>query len=329
MNEVLLVAVPSGVVTVIGPLLAFAGTVALIRVAETTAYFMEIPLSRTAVAPLKFVPTIVTSVLAAPLAGEKLLIVGANDTLNDPVEVAVPAAVTTEIGPLVAPVGTTARICVDESCVKPAFSPLNRTALAALSPEPLIVTCVPIAPTVGVKLVTTGVTVKVGPVAVPAGVTTTTGPLVPLAGTVAVIRVEDALANEALAPLNRTLVAPLRPAPVMVTDVPVTPLAGAIPEIEGRTVKLGALVVVPPGVVTATGPVVAAVAKVARIEVSETIVKAAAAPPSVTLVALAKPEPLIVTSVPAVPLDGVKDEICAAAGGGTVVTVTRYWPTLP
>ena len=62
-----------------------------------------------------------------------------------------------------------------------------------------------------------------------------------------------------LAPLKATAVVPVKPLPVMVIFVPATPLVGEKPVIVGEpiTVKLLALVAVPPGVVKAIGPVVA------------------------------------------------------------------------
>ena len=60
----------------------------------------------TVVAPVKLVPLIVTDVPTPPLAGEKLLIVGAGTTVNDVVLVAVPPGVLTVMLPVVAPAGT-------------------------------------------------------------------------------------------------------------------------------------------------------------------------------------------------------------------------------
>ena len=69
----------------------------------------------------------------------------------------------------------------------------------------------------------------------------------------------------ALTPLNATAVAPLKFVPLIVTLVPTGPLVGAKLAIvgAGMTVKLAALVAVPPGVVTLTGPVVAPAGTVA------------------------------------------------------------------
>ena len=95
-----LAAVPSGVVTVIGPLPAPAGTVVLTWVAEATVKVALVPLNATAVAPVRFVPVIVTAVPAAPLAGVKPVIVGGGPAIVKLlVLVAVPSGVVTVIGP--------------------------------------------------------------------------------------------------------------------------------------------------------------------------------------------------------------------------------------
>ena len=69
----------------------------------------------------------------------------------------------------------------------------------------------------------------------------------------------------ALVPLNVTAVAPVKAVPLIVTLVPTGPLVGAklLTVGAGTTVKLLALVAVPPGVVTLTGPVVAPAGTVA------------------------------------------------------------------
>ncbi len=77
-----------------------------------------VPLKATAVAPLRFVPVIVTAVPAAPLAGVKLVIVGAGPaTVKLVVLVAVPLGVVTVIGPLPAVAGTVVLIWVAEATV--------------------------------------------------------------------------------------------------------------------------------------------------------------------------------------------------------------------
>jgi len=80
------------------------------------------------------------------------------------------------MGPLVASSGTRARMRVDSTRVKLAFTPLNVTAVAPVKFAPLIVTLAPSAPFVGVKLAMVGAIVKgVSLVVVPAGVVTPRG----------------------------------------------------------------------------------------------------------------------------------------------------------
>ena len=67
-----------------------------------------VPLNVTAVAPVKFVPLIVTLVPTGPLAGVKLVIVGAEMTVKLAALVAVPPDVVTFTGPVVALAGTVA-----------------------------------------------------------------------------------------------------------------------------------------------------------------------------------------------------------------------------
>ena len=71
-----LVAVPAGVVTVILPVVAPAGTAALTCVAEATLKVAAVPLKRTLVVPVKFDPVIETAVPTGPLVGVKDAMVG-------------------------------------------------------------------------------------------------------------------------------------------------------------------------------------------------------------------------------------------------------------
>ena len=57
-----------------------------------------------------------------------------------------------------------------------------------------------------------------------------------------------------LTPLTFTAVAAVKFKPVIVTTLPVCPLAGAKLAITGAATKLAPLVAVPPAVVTASGP---------------------------------------------------------------------------
>jgi hypothetical protein len=76
-KELELVVVPPAAVTLIGPFVAEAGTVATIDVVELPVKTALTPLMRTAVTPVRFNPLIVTLVPAGPLAGVKLVIAGA------------------------------------------------------------------------------------------------------------------------------------------------------------------------------------------------------------------------------------------------------------
>src|SRR6202007_233906 len=122
-----LVAVPPGVVTLMVPVVAPDGTVAVIAVAEFTVKLALVPLNRTAVAPVKLVPLMVTLVPAGPLAGVKLVTVGGVMPVKLPALVAVPPGVVTLMVPVVAPVGTVAVMVVAEPTVKVALVPLKST----------------------------------------------------------------------------------------------------------------------------------------------------------------------------------------------------------
>ena len=117
--------------------------------------------------------------------------------------------------PVIAPVSTVAVICVPELTVKVvAFTPPNDTCVAPIKPEPVIVTCMPTGPLLGVKLLTTGVIwYLLLLVSVPAGVVTVTYPVVPFAGTTAVMYVSLTTAKLADPEPKLTLVAPVRPVP--------------------------------------------------------------------------------------------------------------------
>jgi hypothetical protein len=243
-----LVAMPLGVVTEIGPVVAPEGTVALMRVAFCTLkVFAETPLKRTAVAPVKFVPLIRTEVPTGPLVGLNDVIVGAPVavTVKFVELVAVPLGVVTEIGPVVAPEGTVALTRVAFCTLKVfAETPLKRTAVAPVKFVPLIWTEVPTGPLAGLNDVIVGapvvVTVKfVEVVAVPSGLVTTIGPVLDPDGTVAVIFCALSIVNVADVPLKVTLVTlgPLKLWPWIVTEVPTGPLAGENEVIVGAAAR--------------------------------------------------------------------------------------------
>src|SRR2546428_964629 len=110
--------------------------------------------------------------------------------------------------------------------------------------------------------------------------------------------------------------------PLIWTFVPTGPLVGAKPLIVGGlavTVKLLALVAVPPVVLTPIGPVAAPDGTVAWITVGElTAYVVAATEPKVTELAPVKFVPLICTLVPTGPLGGAESLMVGGAGGGLV-----------
>jgi hypothetical protein len=117
LKAVALVAVPPGVLTAMAPVVAPAGTVAVICVALALKAVAFTPLNATTVAADRLLPLIVTDVPTRPLTGEKPVIEGAGPvvTANAVALVAVPPAVVTAIGPVVAPAGTVAAIRVAET----------------------------------------------------------------------------------------------------------------------------------------------------------------------------------------------------------------------
>src|SRR6266540_3388800 len=228
---VVLVAVPPRAVTEIRPVVAPAGTVAVILVEELTTKDAVTLLKRTTVAPVKFVPVIVTEVLTRPEVGENEVMVGAATTVNLVELVAVPFRLVTEIGPELAPGGTVAVICVDEFTVKDAEVLLNLTPVTFVKFVPRMLTEVPAAPLMGENDAIVGapgaVTVKFAELlAVPFSVVTEIFPDVAVGGTVAEICVEEFTVNEAAAFLKLTPVTSMKFVPTIVTSVPTDPEVG-------------------------------------------------------------------------------------------------------
>jgi hypothetical protein len=240
------VVVPPGVVTAIRPVVAPVGTSAWMRVLAETLNFAATPLNVTDVAPVKFAPTMTTDAPTRPITGENDEMIGAFAVLVVTVKlaelVAVPPGVVTLIAPVDAPLGTAAVIDVAELTVKLALVPLNFTAVVPVRFVPLIVTDVPTVPLAGENDETVGacvaaVTLKLDAlVAEPPGVVTLIGPDDTPDGTAATIDVADVTLKLAPVPLNFTAVAPVKLAPVMVTEVPTGPLAGENEEIVGACV---------------------------------------------------------------------------------------------
>ena len=105
------VTVPPGVVTDIVPVVPLPITAVILVALTTVNDVAAVPPKLTAVAPVKFVPVIVTVAPAPAVVGVKDEIVGACINVKVPLEVAVPPGVITEIVPVV-PLATTAVILV-------------------------------------------------------------------------------------------------------------------------------------------------------------------------------------------------------------------------
>jgi hypothetical protein len=142
--------------------------------------------------------------------------------------------------------------------------------------------------------------------AVPPAVVTEILPFVAAAGTIAVTRIDELTVKLALVPLNLTDVAPVSPVPLITTLIPTGPLVGLKLSIVGTTVKVPALVAVPPPVITEIFPVAASTGTVAVIWVDELTVKGAPVPLNLTAIAPVSAVPVITTLVRMIPLVGLK-----------------------
>src|SRR4030095_10741762 len=134
---VVLVAVPAGVVTLIAPLVALAGTVNVICVPLLTVKAAEVRWSLTAVAPRRLAPWMTTLIPGAPPAGLKLVIDGPVATptprtdregLSPPVNVTAPTRVSADVG-----LKRTVTVCVCPAASKyaPPDTMLNGAAVLA------------------------------------------------------------------------------------------------------------------------------------------------------------------------------------------------------
>ena len=92
------------------------------------------------------------------------------------------------------------------------------------------------------------------------------------------------------------------------------------------TVKVAALVLVPPGVVTASLPLVAPAGTMAAMCVSSSTLNVAALPLRVTSVAPVKPRPTMVTLAPTGPEVGVKRTTVGAGGAVMTPALTAIVP---
>src|SRR5689334_7649816 len=131
-----------------GPVVAPAGTVVVTVPELLTVNVAALPPNETAVAPVKFVPVIVTPVPTAPIIGAKEVMAGVT-VKRVVVKIGPLPGVVTVMGPVVAPAGTVVVIVPGGPSVNVAAAPLNETAVAPVKFVPVIVTTVPAGPKVG------------------------------------------------------------------------------------------------------------------------------------------------------------------------------------
>jgi len=221
-----------GVVTEIGPVVAPLGTVAWISESESTVKLAAVLLKVTTMAPVNLEPRMSTLVPTGPVVGVKELMAGAGTAKEDELE-PLPFGVHTEIGPVVAPLGTVAWISESESTVKfVVVAPPKPTEVAAVKFDPRMSTLVPTGPPVGVNELTVGansgwMTVKEDELLpLPLGPVTEITPVVAPLGTIAWISLSESTVKVASAPSNVTLVAPVKYTPLRSTLVPAGPVSG-------------------------------------------------------------------------------------------------------
>jgi hypothetical protein len=181
-----LVPVAVAVVTPMVPVVALEGTVVVIWVpVEFTVKLVVVPLpNRTEVAPVKFVPLIVTLVPTGPLVGLNDVIVGpAAVTVNE--ATAVETVFVTWIVPAPTVVlGTMTVMVVLLKTLRVTEIPLIVTAVVPQKLVPVTVTVAPIAPLPAMTVGAPGeLTSNEGPAADPPVVVTVTGPSIAPHGT--------------------------------------------------------------------------------------------------------------------------------------------------
>jgi hypothetical protein len=150
-------------VTTTFPVVAPAGTGATMLVADQFVGVAVMPLKDTVLVPFvdpKFDPVIVTAVPTAPLAGDRLVMLGAAALVivNAIALLVIPPTVTTTF-PVVAPAGAGTAMLLADQVVGVAAVPLNVTVLVPfVEPKfaPATVTIVPAAPLDGDRLTIEG-----------------------------------------------------------------------------------------------------------------------------------------------------------------------------
>ncbi len=232
-----LVPLPTPLVMLTGPVSAPAGTTARRDVAVTAvAVTVTGPVNVTSVAPVRFVPVIITVVPTVAAAGVKAVARGGCTTVRSVALSAAPSTVVTPIFPVTAPSGT--RNCKSVSVLDtidpggtanaPTFTAGSPVGARRLVPVTSM-TVVPPTALGGVKLVIFGATLKLAALgAVPIALVTLTGPVSAPAGTTARNDVAvTAVGVTVTGPVNVTAVAPVRFVPVIITVVPTGAAAGA------------------------------------------------------------------------------------------------------
>jgi hypothetical protein len=254
------------VVTEIGPVKAPAGTTVVILALVDDVTLATTPLNLTVGAGdvLKFVPEIITVAPTAPLVGLNPVIDGVGSTVKSLTLVTVTPLTVTEIFPEMAPTGTMVVMLVSVEEETVASVPLKLIVFSVgvvLKLVPVMVTVVPSAPLLGVKLEMVGeaTTIKLVALAIVTPlVVTDIGPVAAPEGTEVVMLVVFEAVTVALMPLNATVGEGLKFVPVITTTAPGAPLKGLNSAIVGvgRTVNVGPVIVTPFNV-NVTGPVVA------------------------------------------------------------------------
>ncbi len=309
---------PTLFTTLMGAVTAPEGTVATTVASSFTLKVAERAPKLTDVVAPSAVPVIVTLFPLAPALGENPEIVGAAVSSTTKF-VAESTDSLSRIGPVPAPAGTTAVICVGPSMLKVACTPPKSTDVTPSRLVPVMTAVSPAEPLVGENPVNPGgaSTVKLeADTAVPRVFVTEMGPVVAPAGTYAEIRWSLSTKKFVLGtPLNATPVVPVKFAPLTRVKLPADPAVGEKPVIVGEAVlwtRNDFCVFVPP---TTIGPLIAPVGTVAVICASLSTVKFAHAPPNWTSATFVKPDPVITTVSPTLPLRGEKPE--TEGGGGT------------
>jgi hypothetical protein len=225
-------------VTTTGPLVAPAGTSAVMLLAFHAVTDAVVPLNLTVLAPCvapKFEPAIDTACPTMPDVGDSDEIDGGGTTVNVTPALAWLLTVTTT-GPVVAE-GTVAVMLFMLQFVVVAVTLLNLIVLVPfVAPKlaPAIVTDWPTTPVEGVSDEMLGFVVKVTPLLVPpVDITTTTGPVIAVEGTCAVMLPLVQFEVVAATPLNVTVPAEPKVVPVMFTPCPAVPEVGDTCEIDG------------------------------------------------------------------------------------------------